>query len=170
MFLPSIRPKSLNDPSQIPQSIPKGCRLICPRRRRTNAQKANSRNLCSCLRPYQRWHATAPPSPATNSRHLVCLETSMLRGDGGITRAPHHGWKTAVFSDVTPRMSLVLQSFLQYPNSCQGTSPPDDRCGRGWESGLDRPSDAQQSDDKKARLLHGNSIGQVTQMKSCRLT
>src|SRR5690348_13517316 len=42
----------------------------------------------------------------------------------------HHGWKTAVFSEVTPRMSLVLQSFLQYPNSCQGTSPHQ----QGWDT------------------------------------
>ena len=43
---------------------------------------------------------------------------------------PHHGWKTAVVSDVTPRMSLALQSFLPYPNSCQGTSPHQ----QGWDT------------------------------------
>ena len=43
---------------------------------------------------------------------------------------PHHGWKTAVVSDVTPRMSLVLQLFLPDPNSCLGTSPHQ----QGWDT------------------------------------
>ena len=37
---------------------------------------------------------------------------------------------SAVVSDVTPRMSLVLQLFLPDPNSCLGTSPHQ----QGWDT------------------------------------
>ena len=37
--------------------------------------------------------------------------------------------KPAAASDVTPRMSLVLQSFL-HPDSCLGTSPHQ----QGWDT------------------------------------
>ena len=43
---------------------------------------------------------------------------------------PRHDWKPAAASDVTPRMSLVLQSFLPYPDSCLGTSPHQ----QGWDT------------------------------------
>src|SRR5882757_11005612 len=43
---------------------------------------------------------------------------------------PRHGWKPAAASVVTPRMSLVLQSFLPYPDSCLGTSPHQ----QGWDT------------------------------------
>ena len=43
---------------------------------------------------------------------------------------PRHDWKPAAVSDVTPRMSLVLQSFLPYPDSCLGTSPHQ----QGWDT------------------------------------
>jgi len=43
---------------------------------------------------------------------------------------PRDDWKPAAVSDVTPRMSLVLQSFLPYPDSCLGTSPHQ----QGWDT------------------------------------
>src|SRR5215467_648872 len=43
---------------------------------------------------------------------------------------PRHDWKPAAVSDVTPRMSLVLQSILPYPDSCLGTSPHQ----QGWDT------------------------------------
>src|SRR5262249_54742535 len=36
--------------------------------------------------------------------------------------SPRRDWKPAAASDVRPRMSLVLQSLLPYPHSCQGTT------------------------------------------------
>ena len=36
---------------------------------------------------------------------------------------PRHGWKPVRVLAVRPRVSLALQSFLPFPNSCQGTSP-----------------------------------------------
>src|SRR5262245_41196300 len=44
--------------------------------------------------------------------------------------SPRRDWKPAAASDVRPRMSLVLQSLLPYPNSCQGTSPHQ----QGWDT------------------------------------
>ena len=51
---------------------------------------------------------------------------------------PHRGWKPVASSVSRPRMSLVLQSLLPYPDSCQGTSPYQ----QGW-------------DTKMANLSHG---------------
>src|SRR5262249_56910686 len=44
--------------------------------------------------------------------------------------SPRRDWKPAAASDVRPRVSLVLQSLLPYPNSCQGTSPHQ----QGWDT------------------------------------
>src|SRR5262249_52570171 len=44
--------------------------------------------------------------------------------------SPRRDWKPAAASDVRPRMSLVLQSLLPYPHSCQGTSPHQ----QGWDT------------------------------------
>ena len=67
-----------------------------------------------------------------NARRLVCRERSMLKDDGGSIHqlAPVMTGSPAAASDVTPRMSLVLQSFLPYPDSCLGTSPHQ----QGWDT------------------------------------
>jgi len=36
---------------------------------------------------------------------------------------PRHGWKSVRVLAVRPRVSLTLQPYPPYPNSCQGTSP-----------------------------------------------
>ena len=41
----------------------------------------------------------------------------------GSRHRPRLDWKPAAASADRPRMSLALQSFLPFPNSCQGTSP-----------------------------------------------
>jgi transposase len=43
---------------------------------------------------------------------------------------PHRDWKPVASSVSRPRMSLVLQSLLPYPNSCRGTSPHQ----QGWDT------------------------------------
>jgi hypothetical protein len=44
---------------------------------------------------------------------------------------------------------------------------PDDRFGRGWERGLDRPRDAEQHYQEKLALCMETPIGHLTQTKSC---
>ena len=44
--------------------------------------------------------------------------------------SPRRDRKPAAASDVRPRVSLVLQSLLPYPHSCQGTSPHQ----QGWDT------------------------------------
>ena len=46
--------------------------------------------------------------------------------------APRHGWEPESVLAIRPRMKLVLQPSLPYPNSCLGTSPPQQ--GRGTAS------------------------------------
>src|SRR5215217_5554074 len=59
-----------------------------------------------------------------NSCRLVCRERSIVRGDGGgVVNRPRRDWKPVAASATRPRMSLVLQSFLPFPHSCQGPSP-----------------------------------------------
>src|SRR3974390_956181 len=41
----------------------------------------------------------------------------------GSRQRPRLDWKPAAASADRPRMSLALQSFLPFPNMCQGTSP-----------------------------------------------
>jgi hypothetical protein len=41
----------------------------------------------------------------------------------GSRHRPRRDWKPAAASVHSPRMSLVLQSLLRCPDSCQGTSP-----------------------------------------------
>ena len=41
----------------------------------------------------------------------------------GSRHRPRRDWKPVAASVIRPRMSLVLQSLLPYPHSCQGTSP-----------------------------------------------
>src|SRR5829696_5018509 len=41
----------------------------------------------------------------------------------GSRHRPRRDWKPVAASVTRPRMSLVLQSLLPYPDSCQGTSP-----------------------------------------------
>jgi transposase len=43
---------------------------------------------------------------------------------------PHRDWKPVASSVSRPRMSLVLQSLLPYPNSCRGASPHQ----QGWDT------------------------------------
>ena len=56
----------------------------------------------------------------------------------GSQRDPRRDWKPVAASVFKPRMSLVLQSLLPHPDSCQGTSPYQ----QGW-------------DTKMAHLSHG---------------
>ena len=54
-----------------------------------------------------------------------------MRGDvGRVMTRPHRDWKPVASSVFRPRMSLVLQSLLPYPNSCRGTSPHQ----QGWDT------------------------------------
>src|SRR5215207_730589 len=41
----------------------------------------------------------------------------------GSRHRPRRDWKPVAASVTRPRMSLVLQSFLPFPHSCQGSSP-----------------------------------------------
>src|SRR5215204_5235146 len=41
----------------------------------------------------------------------------------GSRHRPRRDWKPVAASVTRPRMSLVLQSFLPFPHSCQGPSP-----------------------------------------------
>src|SRR4029078_1858149 len=41
----------------------------------------------------------------------------------GSRHGPRRDWKPVAASVTRPRMSLVLQSFLPFPHSCQGPSP-----------------------------------------------
>src|SRR6516164_7862425 len=45
-----------------------------------------------------------------------------MTGDGSCHR-PRRDWKPAAASALKPRMSLVLQSLLPFPDSCQGRNP-----------------------------------------------
>ena len=53
-----------------------------------------------------------------------------MTGDGSSHR-PHRDWKPVVASALKPRMSLVLQSLLPLPDSCQGRNPHQQ--GRGMK-------------------------------------
>ena len=50
--------------------------------------------------------------------------------------SPRRDRKPAGVSDIRPRVSLVLQSLLPYPHSCQGTSPHQ----QGWDTKMARLS------------------------------
>ena len=49
---------------------------------------------------------------------------------------PHRDWKPVAASVFRPRVSLVLQSLLPYPDSCLGTSPHQ----QGWDTKMSEVS------------------------------
>src|ERR1051325_4011866 len=63
-------------------------------------------------------------APVRYQRILYVGTASYLGVTGARLRAgPCHGWKPVRVSAVRPWVSLALQPYLPYPNSCQGTSP-----------------------------------------------
>src|SRR6201982_3402564 len=97
-----------------------------------------------------------------------------MTGDGSCHR-PRRDWKPAAASALKPRMSLVLQSLLPFPDSCQGRNPHQqgratkmvEHCYGGIDVSKDR-LDVQVLPDRKSFSVDNNAAGYSELVKRLR--